>query len=92
MLYLEYQERPFNKRTGIENLLIQEKIDIMMLMETDTHNLLNESSYVVQGYKTIVPIKSPEDNFVRIVCLVKECLFSSIKTRLDRMSKDFPSI
>ena len=64
----------------------------MILTETDTHNLLNESSYVVQGYKTILPIKSPEDNLVRIVCLVKESLFSSIKTRLDLMSKDFPSI
>ena len=69
-----------------------ENIDIMMLTETDTQNLLNEESYIIQGYKTILPLKSTGCDLVRIVCLVKDCLFSSIKLRSDLMSDDFPSI
>ena len=73
----------------LKNLLIQEKIDFMMLTETDSHSLINESSYEVQGYKTILPIKSPTDTLVRIVCLVKESLFSSIKMQSYYHHKNF---
>ena len=64
----------------------------MFLTETDTRNLSNEDSYVVQGYKTILPLKKPDNNLVRIVCLVKESLLTNIKVRLDLMSDEFPSI
>ena len=64
----------------------------MFLTETDTRNLSNEDSYVVHGYKTILPLKKTDNNLVRIVCLVKESLLTNIKVRLDLMSDEFPSI
>ena len=64
----------------------------MFLTETDARNLTNEDSYVIQGYKTILPLKSPDCNLVRIICLVKEDILPSIKIRPDLMSNDFPSI
>ena len=60
-------------------LLNHEKIDIMFLTETDTRNLTNEDSYVIRAYKTILPLKSPDCNLVRMVCRVKENILPSIK-------------
>ena len=80
------------REAELKNLLSSEKIDIMFLTETDTHNLTNEDSYVLQGYKTILPKIKCGENLVRIICLVKECILPFIKIRRDLMSEDFPSI
>ena len=69
-----------------------ENVDVLFLTETDIKNLVNDESYVIQGYKTILPIISPVSDLVRIVCLVKECFLPRIKLRKDLMSADFPSI
>ena len=57
-----------------------------------SYNLTNEDSYVLQGYKTILPKIKCGENLVRIICLVKECILPLIKIRRDLMSEDFPSI
>ena len=80
------------REAELRNLLILENIDVIFLTETDTRNLSNEDSYVIQGYKTILPLFKPEDNLVRIVCLIKESLMPHIKIRHDLMSEEFPSI
>ena len=80
------------KESELTHLLNNEKIDIMFLTETDSQNLINEDSYVIKGYKSFLPLKNPNINVVRIVCLVKENLLPFIKVRSDLMSEDFPSI
>ena len=64
----------------------------MFLTETDTRSLSNEETYIIKGYKTILPIIKMNKNLVRIICLVKEVLMPKIKVRLDLMSVEFPSI
>ena len=76
----------------LKNLLYNEKIDIIFLTETDTKNLSTESDYLIQEYKTILPIIDPKCGVVRIISLVKENLLPNLKVRSDLMSKEFPSI
>ena len=54
--------------------------------------LINESSYRISGYKTILPVKTAKSELVRIVCLIKESITPYIKIMTDLMSCDFPSI
>ena len=54
--------------------------------------LVKEDSYTIPGYKTLQPMKTKEEDLVRIICLVKENLSTKIKLRIDLMTTDFPSI
>ena len=73
-------------------LLKSEDIDVIFLTETDTKNIVNEDSYKIEGYKTILPLKSISNNLTRILCLVKENLVNAITVRADLMNEEFPSI
>ena len=73
-------------------LLKSEDIDVIFLTETDTKNTVNEDSYTIEGYKTILPLKSISNNLTRILCLVKENLVNAITVRADLMNEEFPSI
>ena len=73
-------------------LLSSEKIDIAFLTETDINSLKNAETYIISGYKTVLPIKKKDCELVRIICLIRESLLPDINIRTDLMSCEFPSI
>ena len=80
------------KEQELKEVLRHESMDIMFLTETDTRRLVKEDSYLIEGYKTVLPLKKENDELVRIVCLVKDHLLPFVKIRKDLMSNEFPSI
>ena len=71
----------WNIRTGLitkeqelTDILKTEKVDIIFLAETDTRMLINESSYIISGYKTMLPVKAAKSELVRILGLIKESI------------------
>ena len=76
----------------LKNLLETKDIDVMFLTETDLNNLETESDYIIQGYKTILPMKKDKKDKVRILCLTKDVLVSQVKTITELMNPSFPSI
>ena len=79
-------------RTELKNLLEKEDIDVLFLTETDSNNLDSESDYIIQGYKTILPLKKNNSDKVRILCLVMEAISSQVKPVPELMNPSFPSI
>ena len=79
-----------------ENELIQlldkEKIDILFLTETDTSKIESENDYVMNGYKTILPLRDDRSDKIIIMLLIKESIASEFKISVDLMSPNFPSI
>ena len=65
------------REAELKNLLIQENLDILFLTETDSKNLVNDESYVIQGYKTILPLISLESDTVRLCVLSRKLSFQA---------------
>ena len=65
----------------IKTTLIEEKIDLLYLTDTDT-NIQSESEYVIEGYKTIFPLRSSTESKIRIICLVNEKLLPNIRVKM----------
>ena len=76
----------------IKNLLVEEKIDIMFLTETDSFAINKESDYLIKGYQTILPKTSGHNSKIRIITLIKNEMMNKVKVRRDLMSENFPSI
>ena len=55
----DVQKLQLTREKELIDLLKTENIDFAFLTETDTRSLLNEDSYTVAGYKTVLPIKKP---------------------------------
>ena len=76
----------------ISNLLLSEDIDLIFLTETDNKNIQKEDNYVIQGYKTILPLFNKSKPKIRIMALVRNEIANQVKIRSDLMSDQFPSI
>ena len=42
-------------------MINKEEINIMFLVETDTNAINKEEDYKIEGFKTVLPLKSGED-------------------------------
>ena len=73
-------------------LLSSEKIDIIFLTETDTRTVPTAMDYQIEGYTTILPKMSENNNLIRILCLIKNELMDQINVVEALMSTEFPSI
>ena len=73
-------------------MINNEEINIMFLVETDTNAINKEEDYKIEGFKTVLPLKSGEDKHTRILGLVDETRVEYLKVRKDLMDNDFPSI
>ena len=62
------------------------------LTETDTKQLITEDGFQIKGFKTIFQKRTSENEYLRIVALVREELWANTIVRNDLMSDNFPSI
>ena len=69
-----------------------EEIDIIFLTETDTRAIKSTMDYQIEGYSTILPVKSDNNDLIRIVCLLKNELKNVLTPNLELMDVMFPSI
>ena len=76
----------------LKQLLINENIDIIFLTETDTNSISNKMDYQIEDYVTILPKMKESNSHLRIICLVKNEVFSQINEVEMLMSPEFPSI
>ena len=76
----------------IKEILVNEKIDIFFLTETDTKSINCETDYKILGFETIFHERKNPNDVLRIICLVKEELMSNLEIRFDLMDCEFPSI
>ena len=60
------------RETEIKELLMNEKIDIFFLTETDTKSINCETDYIIRGYQTIFHERKNPNDVLRMICLVKE--------------------
>ena len=75
----------------IKHLLQEEKIDVIFLTETDVL-LQSDNEYQIEGFKTVLPIKSNHEDKTRIICLIKNEWMSKCTIRNELMTSDFASI
>ena len=54
--------------------------------------LQSENEYQIEGFKTVLPIKSDRGDKTRIICLIKNEWMSKCTIRSDLMSSEFASI
>ena len=80
------------RETEIKIMLKQEDISILFLTETDSTNLENSDSYIIPGFQTVLPLKKEGNNMTRIICLVRNDVWSYSRIRQDLMTNGFPSI
>ena len=80
------------RENELTQLLDKENIDILFLIETDTSKIESENDYVLNGYKTILPLRNDKSEKIRIMLLIKESIASDFKISVDLMSPNFPSI
>ena len=51
---------------------------LFFLTEVDSVSLLNEDSFTIKGYKTVLPKRKEVDSKIRIVALIKAAVWSKI--------------
>ena len=54
-----------------KNLLVQEKVDIAFLTETDTRALKTKKDFKIEGYSTVFQNRENDSELLRIICLIK---------------------
>ena len=79
------------RETEIKNLITEQKLDILILVETDTNMISTEKDYVLAGFKTWLPQRKETTDKTRLIMLTKLDK-PKIKVREDLMSTGFPSI
>ena len=81
----------YERELEIKHLLQEEKIDVIFLTETDVL-LQSDNEYQIEGFKTVLPIKSNHEDKTRIICLIKNEWMSKCTIRNELMTSDFASI
>ena len=76
----------------LKDMLKNESIDIMFLLETDNKNLVTESDFQIEGYKTIFHARKDHTTLLRMICLIREEITESTLVLDKIMSEDIPSI
>ena len=76
----------------IIHLLNSENIDVIFITETDTKQIICEGDYRINGYKTVFQERTNPNDWLRIVCLIKDSWVNKVTIREDLMTCDFPSI
>ena len=81
------------RENEIVQLLMEEKLDVLFLTETDTTRI-NVCSYKIKGYSTLVQSSEGDldTDIIRIVALTKDDCGVKIEIRNDLMAASFPSI
>merc|ERR1712066_52780 len=77
-----------SKETEIQNLIENQKLDILVLQETEWRN--DSGIFQIEGYKTILPKQAKDQTIIRAMMLIKEDI--EFKTREDLMTTEIPSI
>ena len=75
----------------IKNLLFEADLDVLFLTETDA-NLQNENEVVFEGYKIVFPIKTKDEEKIRIICLIRSKIYPMVEVKTSIMSDGFASI
>ena len=79
------------RETEIINLIQDQKLDVLILVETDAKMISNDKDYMIPGFKTWIPIRKDDSDKTRIIMLTKLDK-PKMKIREDLMSSNFPSI
>ena len=77
--------------SGINYIIKEQKLDVLILVKTDTNMLTNDKDYMIPGFKTWLPTKKDSSDKTRLIVLTKLDK-PKIKIREDLMSPSFPSI
>ena len=76
----------------LREIIKENSINVVFLVETDTHAINSELDYQVKGFKTVIQTKTNASLPTRIICLIDEELLNQTIIRTDLTSVDFPSL
>ena len=76
----------------LKEIIKGNSINVIFLVETDTHAINSELDYQIQGYKTVIQTKTNTALPTRIICLIDEEMSHQIIIQTDLTSADFPSL
>ena len=73
----------------LKEIIKSNSINVVYLVETDTHAINSELDYQIRGFKTVIQTKNNSALPTRIICLIDEELSDQIIVRTDLTSADF---